>query len=357
MTAKPIYVRGGAMALAVAGLAFLAVCGEGGYDPASGAKRPGARDALPAAPEGVAVTTGAMTAPGAGISPPRFGSVYQTVSEGVAEVRKAGITRRADGSFTLEISRGDGSRTALNSAANGYVLYDAASPTGRTAEAVEMIGYGWTGLTAASGVADYSPRDFGDWIAGGYWLHVRIGGVEMGAVIDGPEISRRAYVPRIGAASYRGYAGGIYGAVAGTDAAVPYGTSEVGEYGGDFTARADFRRGTVSGSVRNIVVTGTRAYPSGLSHAFVDDAPTPAVLVLEEALIGNGGTVTGTLGYVNPRYAVVDTDGSWGGQLSARGDRRGNPRLIGGTHAGSALTAGGTELTFVGTHYGASGDF
>jgi len=338
----------------------LTACGGGGGSGGGGGPGPASPQAAFAADPGQV----AETAGGAETAAPQFGSVHQSLGAGVARVRSAGITRRGDGSLTATVIRTDGSRTVLNSEDHRYGdAEDRVSPTGRAAEFTVMVREDSDSLTAAAGLADHDPGDLGDWMAGGYWLHIRgdwrngrVDGVELGAVIDGPEISGRADVPGIGSASYRGVAGGIYATVYGTDADAPRGTAELGEYRGDFTARADFASGTVSGSVGNILIGGVGARPDGTEYEF-ESTRTSARLVLEEASIGGDGTMAGTLRYTSPDHDVVETGGYWGSRLSSRPDGMGNPRLLGGTHAGAARTGGGSEVAFVGAHYGASGDF
>ena len=298
----------------------------------------------------------------AAVSEPEFGSVFQSAGENVAAVRSAGITRRGDGSFTVEIGRADGSRTALNSVSHLFASATAVSPSGRTAEGATLLDYGARHVTLAGGTIDYDPNDLGDWTAGGYWLHIEgdwnnglVEGAEIGAVVDGPEISRPATPPAIGTARYRGVAGGIYGAASGSDAVVP-GASQVGDYRGAFTATADFGAGTVSGEINGITLTGIAVYPNGRTVVFEND-PDPTRLVLESAQIGADGRATGRVRIANPDFGIASQSGSWGSRLSAVDDGAGNPRGIAGTHGGTARTAGGSETVFVGIHAGTSGDF
>ncbi len=276
----------------------------------------------------------------------------------VAAVTGAEITREGNGSFTARIRRSDGSQTALNSARHSYDAYDTASPSGRTAELAEMVRFDAGSVTIATGLADYDPNDLSDWMAGGYWLHIDADGAEIGAVVDGPELSRPA-VQGIGSAKYKGVAGGVYVGVAGTDApAAPEGAVEVGAYSGDFTATADFDRRTISGSVHNIrIEEAVRVLPNTAIQHFVSEPYGGARLVLQPADIDGDGRMTGSLTYIDPRYTGLRTQGSWGASLSSMPDGEGDPRLVAGTHAGTAETSGGSELTFTGAHYGATGDF
>ena len=348
--------RYGAKALSAAAIAFLAACGGGGPDPNASRVTP-AGIYTPNAPR--LVEAGRRAA----VSEPGFGSVFQSAGVNVAAVRSAGITRRADGSFTTEIRRADGSRTALNSADHLFASAPVVSPASRAAEGVTLLDYGAGYVTLAGGTVDHDPNDFfGDWIAGGYWLHIEgdwrnggVEGVEIGAVVDGPEISRPATVPGIGTASYRGVAGGIYGIAAGSDAVAP-GASQVGDYEGVFTARADFGAGTVSGRIDSLRLTGVTVHPDGRTDVFEDD-PDRTVLTLVPGRIGTDGRAAGRVLIASPDFEIASQSGSWGARLSAVEDRYGAPRGIAGTHGGAARTAGRSEVVFVGVHAGATGDF
>lgn len=353
----------GAKALAAAALVLVAACGGGGGGGGhSGTPEMGDDRITPDA-------IYSMNAPGiveagkrAAVSDPEFGSVFQSAGVNVAAVRSAGITRRADGSFTFEARRADGSRTALNTAGHRFASASAVSPTGRAAETATLLDYGGGYVTAAAGTVDYDPNDLGDWIAGGYWLHVegdfrtgRVDGIEIGAVVDGPEISRPVTPPATGTASYRGLAGGFYGTADGSDATVP-GAVEAGDYNGAFTATADFAAGTVSGRIDRLRLAGVTVYPNGRTEVFAD-RPDPAVLILAPGRIGGGGSVTGDVRLQSPDFVVAGQSGSWGARLSAVDDAAGDPRAIAGTHGGTATTAGGSEVVFVGVHAGATGRF
>jgi len=343
----------GTKALAVAALALLAACGGGG---GGGPSEP------PVTPsDAYSANTARLVEMGrrTTVSEPRFGSVLQSAGVNVAAVRSAGITRRDDGGFTAEINRADGSRTALNSFDHLYASVPTVSPTGRTAEIATLLDYGGGHITVASGTIDHDPNDLGDWMAGGYWLHIegdwRNGGVdrvEIGAVVDGPEISRPASPPTTGTASYRGLAGGIYAVRYGSDSTVP-GASEAGAYEGTLTATADFAAGTVSGEIGGLRITGVTEHPDEQTEEFSGVSSTVR-LVLEPGRIGSGGSVTGRLRCVSPELRIVSTEGSWGARLSAVDDTDGNPRVIAGTHGGTARTVGGTEAVLIGVHAGAT---
>ncbi len=198
---------------------------------------------------------------------------------------------------------------------------------------------------------------------GGYWLHIAgnwangtVSGVEVGAFVDGPELDNDP-VPTSGTATYRGLAGGLFAARFGTDDPnVPAGTHEIGEYNGEFMATADFGAGTVSGSIAVTRVVGIGETPAGQTYDF--DNAYEARLILDPASIDAAtGTLEGRVRLVVPGVTVTSQDGSWGSRLSNRNDGNGHPRALAGTHAGAATTTGGSEVAYIGAHFGTTGNF
>ena len=353
--AKSIYVRNGVRAVAVASVALLAACGGDGGGLSDPPVRP--TDAYSTnvkrlVERGIDAT---VTEPKFGTS----GSVFQTAGAGAPG--DAGIQLRG-GAFRIGVTLADGSQISLDPEDHLYASMETDSPTRRKAEAATFLDYGDGHITVAGGTIDYNPNELGDWIAGGYWLHVqgdwRNGGVDgalIGALVDGPNVSPRAGVPGTGTAKYEGIAAGIYAFRAGMDALTPD-ASEVGEYAGKFTAEADFGTGMVWGAVGGITLEGFAEHPDGQMEEF-SGVPYPASLVLDPAPIRPDGSVTGEVRIESDALRIVGTDGSWGARLSARDDGAGNPRGIAGTHGGTAVTAGGSKAIFVGVHAGPTGDF
>ena len=92
--------------------------------------------------------------------------------------------------------------------------------------------------------------------------------VEVGAFVDGPEISGPANLPATGTATYNGYAGGLAVTRTGNDAwlarnGIPSGVYELFEYPGDFRAVADFGMGMIEASISNIAGYGWQEFPNG----------------------------------------------------------------------------------------------
>ena len=358
MTAR-ILTTGPVLA-SLAALALLSACGggSGGDSPPPGPETAARTDAF-TADAGQAVDAGQAGAE----SPPQFGSVYQTGREGrVADVTAVDTTRRPDGTIDIVVRRADGSATSLNTDTHLVDRETVRSPTGRTAVSGTLLDFDRTSITAAAGLLDADPDDLGDWLVGGYWLHIEgdwanggLTGAEAGAFVDGPELVDNT-VPTGGTATYRGLAGGLYAYRAGTDDPVPEGTHELGDYSGVFTATADFAARTVSGEISDIRLVGIAETPDG--GIIPIDETAPARLILLPAPIDAAtGRLTGRVTVVSPDDPVRRQAGHWGGHLSDRDDGAGNPRALAGTHGGSATTQGGAEVAYIGTHFGTTGPF
>ncbi len=302
----------------------------------------------------------------AAASDPVFGSVMQTTSRGISQVTQGGITERGEELY-LNVQRRDGSRLSLNSRDHPVELIgpEYSPTTGRSVSNGYLLDGDNNSITAAFMATDYNYEDVGDyWIAGGYWLHVsgdwqngQVNGVEIGAIADGPEFSGANSLPSSSTATYRGEdaAAGLYVSRYGTDAAVPSGTIEIGEYVGDFEARVNFDTFTVSGSVTNISYVGYYQYPDG--RVVPDSGDVDVTLNMNNAQIEASGRITGNISVSYPGVVITSNNGSWGSQLSSINDASGNPRAMAGTHGGSITTAGGSEASYVGAHFGTTGRF
>ncbi|MCY4003203.1 MAG: hypothetical protein OXF33_05820 [Rhodospirillales bacterium] len=312
-------------------------------------------------------STSADAAHQAATATPAFGSVTQSSNVNVSGITTDAAQVTVSGErITLRVRRRDGSGFSLNTVdhlvdSSGVVT----SPvTGRSWQSGLLFDYDADSFTVMRGAIDYSSDDITDWMAGGYWLHARgnldagiVSAVEVGAFVDSPEISGPANVPVSGTATYNGIAAGLYASQYGSD--VPgeqAGTIELGEYSGSFRAVADFSRGTVSGSVSNVVVDGVVTEPNGTVYAGY--GPSPVRLELGPTSINSNGTFTGTdVRLIYPGFSFVHNEGSWGGRFSTIDDRAGDPRAVAGTHGGAATTSGGTEIVFTGAQFGATPSF
>ena len=299
---------------------------------------------------------------------PAFGSVTQSSNVNVSGVSTdaAQVTLQGE-TVHIRVRRQDGSSFSLNTADHTVAESDVlVSPvTGRDWGEAILLDYDANSLTVMRGAADYDSSDLTDWMAGGYWMHVRgdwangnITGVEIGAFVDGPEISSAASVPVSGTATYNGIASGLYASEVGTDVAgTPAGTVEIGEYSGSMQMQADFSSGRVSGSIYNMGVDGVGVTLDGTTYSAYGSLPGVR-LDLGSTPINSNGTFTGTdVTLTYPGLTIVSSEGSWGGRFSTIDDPSGDPRSVAGTHGGSATSAGGSETVFVGAHFGATGNY
>ena len=301
-------------------------------------------------------------AQGAADSTPKFGSVVQSVSEGIADTNTADVEFDR-GQMALTVTRADGSRLVLDSRTDTFESRDGFYH-GYNHRAWALLKASGRSATIAATGAEWSPNDYGDWITGGVWLHftgnlwttpINITGVEIGAFVDGPELDGLPTVPSLGTATYNGSASGWYVGSYGSDAVVPLGTVELGGYDGDLRLAADFGAGRISGRIHSIKVTGIAETPGGQYFEFADADSAVEIHLgatgFTDGQFTGGVTVTSTV----PGIVVANSSGSWGGKFSTIPDGNGNPRLVAGTLAGEAATAGGSVSVFVGAFNGATG--
>ncbi len=286
----------------------------------------------------------------------------QTQTNGISRLTQGQITERNQ-YFYLDINRSDGSTLSLNSRDHAYAVVGPQTNTitGRTVTVAPLLDWSNNSITLAYAGVDYDPDDLGDWMAGGYWLHAtgdwrngQINGIEVGAIADGPEFSGTSNLPNSSTATYRGEASGLYAGVYGNDPGflVPSGTVEIGEYTGDFQATANFQTLAVSGSITNFYTEGYVVYPDGRE---VIDSGDSDLTVSLRGRIESSGRITGSVLTSSPSLNITTRSGSWGSQLSSISDVSGNPRTMVGTHGGRATSSGGTEVAFIGAHYGTTG--
>ena len=294
-------------------------------------------------------------------SRPKFGSVVQSISEGIADTNTADVEFDR-GQMTLTVTRADGSRLILDSRTDTFESEDGFFH-GYNHRAWALLKASGRSATIAATGAEWSPNDYGDWITGGFWLHltgnlwttpVNVTGVEIGAFVDGPELNGRPTLPSMGTATYNGSAAGFYVSEYGNESVVP-GTIEIGSYGGNLQLTADFGANSISGGIHSIRVYGIGETPAGDTYSFEDE---PSGTEIRLGATGfSDGRFTGevTLISTDPRITIASSSGSWGGKFSTVDDSEGNPRLVAGTHAGEATTTGGSQTVFVGAFIGATG--
>ena len=205
--------------------------------------------------------------------------------------------------------------------------------------------------------------DPSDYLAGGYWMDfegtvapLRITSVELGAFVDGPELSGAASLPNLGTARYNGDAGGLYAVRYGSGSGVPVGSTETGEFTANIALTAHFANSTISGCIGcdGSGVTDHIFVDAGTGQARqVSDEGSESSFHLSPAPIDDSGRFRGTtVRWAHPDATVTSTEGSWAGQFSNVAVN-GAPRLVAGTVGAHAQTSLGTEAVFVGAWYGA----
>ena len=350
--------------VAASGLFLLTACGGGGGDngrpvaSTPGPSAPTLSDAQSANPE---VARGAASRAGGNL--PRFGSVTQSSNSGrVSGITGDSVSTSFDGSnVRLTVSRENGSRLAFNSAADtfGYESFDSGIP-GHTGRTYGLLDYTDTTVSVAAAYVSWDNIDHMDYLAGGYWMHLegsvdpfQITGAEVGAFVDGPELSSAPVLPNLGTASYSGSAGGLYAQVYGTDAAAPDGSTEIGEFSATAELTANFASMTIFGCVGcsgGVETVGIFHDASTGETYEVYDTSDVRVQLRPAPISSNGNFRNRDVTVTSPGVDVTSTSGSWGGQFSNIPDAQGDPRLVAGTFGGEVTTSGGTETVFVGAY-------
>ena len=355
---------------ALGGMLFLAACSQmdnvvDPVSPGSGSD-PAPRsfaDAQTADPEAARVAAGE-----AANTIPVFGSVTQS-SNSALGVTTDTASASLDGSrLTLRIERANGSNLSLDSTAAASESQDIDFPVeGRSGRAYALLDFGELSLsrTAISVAAVYTSWDDDDptnYLAGGYWMHVEGDlldpdgiAVEIGAVMDGPELSGTPALPTLGEASYRGPATGIYAYRYGSGHADRVeGSGVVGEFFGIAALVADFAAGAVSGSIEELSVSGLGATPDGEEFEIAGEDPGLRV-DLGSADFGRNGTFTGRAVAVASTNRTIDSSGgAWGGRFSNVLEG-GQPRLVGGTVGAEWEERDGGGGVLLGAFLGAKG--
>ena len=339
----------------------LAACGGGG--PSSTPEDPSSDDGsmagAPSYSEAQSANPGATrrAAGDAAANLPRFGSVTQSSNEGsVAGITGDAASTSFDGrDVRLTITRTDGTNLTFDSASHGVarVSYTDQLP-GYSFRGDALLTYTNTSVSLAAVYVNWNDADSSDYIAGGYWAHfvgqadpLQITGAEIGAFVDGPELSGTPTLPSLGTATYRGSAGGFYGYQSAHG-------SEIGEFAANATLTADFAANTVSGCVgcgAGVAVTGIHETSEGEVVAFTD--VVVPVWLLGEATLGSDGNFRSTdVTLMRSDATVTQTNGSWGGQFSSIADSEGDPRLVAGTAGAEWTESDGAEGVFVGAWFG-----
>ena len=291
---------------------------------------------------------------------PAFGSVTQSSNGGLAGVTRDATWTTFDGSNVgVTIRRADGSSIRFDSATDRRASFDY-DPV--------LPGYSFRGhglykdtdeaVSLAAVYVNSNDASSGDYLAGGYWLHVEgdlasvdVARVEIGAFVDGDEVDEinvPANLPVSGSASYVGTAAGFY--------AYQAAGSELGEFSGDLEMTANFDRGTVSGCVgckTGVFVSGVSVDASGQTGIF-ENVHIPAQLDMQATGIEPDGSFSRRRNVDLKRTdeRVTSSEGTWGGKFSNIVDENG-PRLAAGTAGARWTEEGGARGVFVGAWFGA----
>ncbi len=340
-------------------LLTLAACGGGGGGTASNGG-PSGPDATPTLAEAQIANPGATRNAGAQAAGnlPNFGSVTQSSNGGsVAGVTGDAASASFDGrNVRLTVRRTDGSRIVLDAAIDriGSENYAPVVP-GYSYRGDALLTHTTTSVSVAAVYTNWNNSDPTDYLAGGYWMHLSgrsdpltITGAEIGAFVDGPEISSAPTLTNLGTATYSGEAGGLYA----------YGSSmgaEIGEFAAAAALTAKFNANTISGCIGcngGVFVTGVATGANGQTQTFAD-VHVPARLRLGAASIGSDGAFRNRdVTLERDDATVTQTSGSWGGRFSNVPTQAGDPRLVAGTAGAEWTESDGGQGVVVGAWFG-----
>ena len=269
--------------------------------------------------------------------------------------------------LALTVTREDRTSFRLGTDTHEYVAtdIDKTPTTGRQGASGYIASITSSSQILTGVMAEWS-TGYGDWLVGGYWIYSTIESgditdVEIGAYVDGPEISGTPILPDAGSATYEGVTGGMYISKYGTDSyyeGAAEGTIEVGEYGGLVSLTANFGTSRISGRVYNLFSEGIAETPAGDVYGTYGSPVAGEEIRLGALDINPDGTFRGSgVDTVIPGIVIKTSEGSWGGKFSDIDDQYGDPRMIAGTYGASVTTEGGAEVAYVGAFYGATGLF
>ena len=365
--------------LAMVGLLALAACGGGGGGGDS--DRPSATPTPPPPPppptpprdtvddarggnaRKILITTAEAAASG-----PQLGGLVQTSSENVANV--SAVSASFDGAaLDLSVSRADGSALNVNTDDDAYLgPFSLPSPIGgHTARDWGIAQVRDDGMTVARALVSWNTGDTADYLAGGYWMHfagdadtLDFDGFEVGAFVDGPELSLTSppNMPAAGTAYYSGPTVGIYAASHGTDTGVTPGSTEIGEFASTLWLNVDFAAQSIYGCVGcddPLAISGVFVdAATGETEEFSDDDSGYELSLLLTTFDSNGTFSGQDLLLQHGDLEITRTEGAWGGQFSNVAGSGGAPRLVAGTYGADATTAGGSQGVFLGAFVGAN---
>lgn len=355
----------GLAALAASGLLALSACVHGGGDGPPTAETDMTTESLNESRGAGSAQILEVTAQAA-TSMPEFGSVLQAAAVDLAST--SSVSTSFDGTdLTIMVSREDGSALTLDT---GTDHSDASEPAespiaGHSAWSWSLVNIDEDGISAAIALITANDADSADYLTAGYWVHLAgdlteltFTGAEIGAFVDGPELSLSSppTLPMQGSASYYGPAGGAYALVHGMGEAGIPGATEIGEFASTVELTADFAVNTIGGCVGcrdGVALFGVLYDPETGEETDVFSQDSGYSLHLDATSFGANGTFGGE--EMRLRHAVIDiisTTGAWGGQFSNIADSAGDPRLVAGTFGAEAVSAGGSQGAFLGSFIG-----
>lgn len=298
----------------------------------------------------------------AAIEKPAFGNIKQSLGNNVSPVSEVAVAfDPATFESVVTIVRSDSSNLVFDTVEDisDIVIDPPASLSGREGKD-ELVWYETdTEIALSRVITTWNPDDLGEWMTGGYWIYGSLGpdatglsGAEVGAFIDGPELSGTSSLPESGHATYKGFGAGYYTAEVGSVGAFEKGSLVMGEYWGSLVLTAEFgAEAQIHGSVDDIQINGYAHTPSEPGVEFSQE-PVNGQMRLNSAMLSADGHATGSVSIVGDN--VVRSDGVWGMRLSSVPDDFDNPRAAAGTSSAIYTTSGGSEIVLLGVLYGLS---
>ena len=266
--------------------------------------------------------------------------------------------------LTLYFYDGEGNEYTLNSAAHARSRQSREPMlpwhVGETLLLME-IDQGQTQLAYV--VLNWDPDDPTDWLSTGWWLQTSgqldlFESDDFSAFFTGPEFSRddSFNLPTEGTATYTGSSGGLFQYFYGSDTPEFEGEYTYAEYEGPSWFTLDFSNQFLWGCVG---CTGQiKSQQVHLAEILGPaDVPPPDLsgyrIRLGPVRIKPDGTYENDILKVShSEREVLDTWGYFGGALSARPDRDGNPRLMVGFYQGTFQEDDGGTGRFHGAYHG-----
>ncbi len=313
------------------------------------------------------VAQSASSIDAAGTALPKFGSVTQSSNVGGDGITLDGASASFDGQTASVAVTRPGGQFSLNSNTASYLggsmpesflqWYALGSlDSGRYSFHAEGPAvYSWDSLYVL-----WDGDDPSDYIVWGHWMHadgqptLPDTPFEVGAFIDGPEISSPATLPASGTATYVGWQGGPYQYTYGDQSSSP-GMVEIGYYSGTATLQANFADSTVRYGCDHerceggALVWGEARAPDGTVYRFngveSDWHFTPSGTAQIQS---DGSFRSGNLEALESNWPLAEFEGSFGGKFSNIPDANGDPRAVFGTTGANYRTEDGGTGSYVG---------